>query len=67
MTPKVNVEYYTGLQDGISFAYNLGIEDAELDTAAAMEARGLDYSKGFIEGFETVRAKIFNQDKETLQ
>jgi hypothetical protein len=46
----LSVEYYIGMQDGISFAYNIGTEEA--DTAAAIDSHSPDYSKGFIEGFE---------------
>ena len=62
---KLSVEYYVGLQDGISFAYNIGVEDA--DTAPAIEPHGPDYSKGFLAGFESVRTKIYNQGKELTQ
>ena len=60
------LDFQDGIQDGVSFAYNMGIDD--VDTSQLIDSAGKKnefYAKGFIEGFEAIRTKF--QDKDAIQ
>ena len=55
---RKTAEYFIGLQDGVSFAYNIGTDD--IDTAIATDAFSTDYAAGFIVGFESISVMEFH-------